>query len=430
MRLCFINNVLNEDFYPHLDRDGLHVYEAENGVELVTATIPQSAQDASLGDHWRKYGGIADQSSIHTSRPVPSSIIVRFNQEAFDYSDEDQEIMLRQLISELFSWVGKSKKSREEAIRFEIQGEEELPDETHHAIQSLVRQGWLTRTPDHEYMVNQYGEGHPQDKSGAPELELKRHFKAGQLPNDLADTSINRIYKYSQRLGHPPSELMKGAFDKELTAPYKAYRWGGGPRNPNPHKNTIGQATLTRAIGYHKQAFHGRRWPALEQAFLQRANTYSGIKGDYVKPRAMLFRYLNQLVEPWSEGMKLADGFVETLIKMLDMYEKRGLGGIGAGSIGYRYFDLAQQDMLRYLDRNNPELCQLYVSRVTNRSMNYYKGTYDKFMAGEIVLVPPRHEFADSMWMSKDNKYHYDTYQMQVVQGLAKKDPIPLMKQL
>lgn len=71
--------------------------------------------------------------------------------------------------------------------------------------------------------------------------------------------------------------------------------------------NKINRGALHAAVSYHAKNFKGKRWPALEKAFLSRANTYRGTGGCYVRPRTLLYAYLNNLSEPWPEGEEMAD---------------------------------------------------------------------------------------------------------------------------
>lgn len=73
---------------------------------------------------------------------------------------------------------------------------------------------------------------------------------------------------------------------------------------------------LQQAVGYHAKHMDGRRWPDLEQAFRNRANTFTGSGGDYTKPRlASLMTYLDHLTEPWPDGEQLIKAALEVFIK-------------------------------------------------------------------------------------------------------------------
>ena len=83
-------------------------------------------------------------------------------------------------------------------------------------------------------------------------------------------------------------------------------RWGTGEIKPEPNVADVGKH-LTQAIHYWSKNFNGERWPALEQAFLNRDFTFQGKLGMYDSARASLFKYLNELKTPWPEGEKMAD---------------------------------------------------------------------------------------------------------------------------
>lgn len=74
--------------------------------------------------------------------------------------------------------------------------------------------------------------------------------------------------------------------------------------------NKADTTTLNKAIAYWHKSFDGKRWPTLEQAFLNRDWTFKGGMGTYNTARTSLFKYLNNLKEPWPEGEKMANGLL------------------------------------------------------------------------------------------------------------------------
>jgi hypothetical protein len=95
---------------------------------------------------------------------------------------------------------------------------------------------------------------------------------------------------YSSPVVYHHSELEKN--------PYPS---GSRPKGYTP--SVLDPGDLNRALSYWLKEFHGERWPALEQAFLNRAKTYTGKRGgDYTRPRLSIFKYLGRIKEPWPEG--------------------------------------------------------------------------------------------------------------------------------
>ena len=74
-----------------------------------------------------------------------------------------------------------------------------------------------------------------------------------------------------------------------------------------PNAATSGGRHLQDAIRYWVSNFEGKRWSTLEQAFLNRDWTFKGGMGMYNTARTSLFKYLNNLKEPWPEGEKMAN---------------------------------------------------------------------------------------------------------------------------
>ena len=122
-----------------------------------------------------------------------------------------------------------------------------------------------------------------------------------------------------------PSRQVETGMAKKLTLPTatagsgSAYRRaiaaGAPSRIEDPYN-------LSRAVAYHRRVMHGQRWPALEQAILNRAVTYQASGqygaggGDFAKPRLVLFNYLATIKQPWPEGEQLATNFVTKLLEI------------------------------------------------------------------------------------------------------------------
>jgi hypothetical protein len=83
-------------------------------------------------------------------------------------------------------------------------------------------------------------------------------------------------------------------------------RYRPGDIKPDPNKVETG-VQLNKAIGYWSKNFNGERWPALEQAFLNRDWTFKGNLGLGDSARTSLFKYLNELKTSWPEGQTMAD---------------------------------------------------------------------------------------------------------------------------
>lgn len=128
-----------------------------------------------------------------------------------------------------------------------------------------------------------------------------------------------------------------------LTAPYKAFRFKP-PKDYVKIPDIAGK--LQKAVYYHAREFGGERWTALEQAFLSRKNLYIGKRGDMIRPRVSLFKYLNNVTTPWPEGDQLA-------MNVLD-------SNLGSDPRDRRYFNRLNPDVLQYLVRNWIYIPDLY----------------------------------------------------------------------
>lgn len=103
----------------------------------------------------------------------------------------------------------------------------------------------------------------------------------------------------------------------DMTHPHEL-QYSETPRNPYPASarprgyvpSIVGPGDLNRAVSYWVKNFDGERWSALEQAFLNRARSYTGGGGDFVRPRTSIFTYLANLKEPWPEGEALVQKFL------------------------------------------------------------------------------------------------------------------------
>jgi hypothetical protein len=136
-----------------------------------------------------------------------------------------------------------------------------------------------------------------------------------------------------------------------LKGNFGAYRF----RRPKNFVPTIQgmQGKLAQAARYHAREMNGDRWPALEQAFLNRAVTFSGKPSDYLRPRMTLFTYLNNIKTPWPEGEDMAQKFVDS-----SMAQSKLMG------VDNRYMGMSP-DMIAFLIKK-----QLYKSDVVNAFMN------------------------------------------------------------
>jgi len=74
-----------------------------------------------------------------------------------------------------------------------------------------------------------------------------------------------------------------------------------------PNVAKPGGQHLQRAISYWVHNFDGKRWPALERAFINRDWVFKGGMSMYNTARISLFKYLNNLKEPWPEGENMAN---------------------------------------------------------------------------------------------------------------------------
>ncbi len=143
-------------------------------------------------------------------------------------------------------------------------------------------------------------------------------------------------------------------YERELTAPYSNFGWG---RRTNAVQNRIKPGTLLKAINHWFDEFNGQRWPALEQAFLMRANNYKSPAGDYTRPRMLLFTYLNNLKEPWPEGDQMANDLINAITFRLDNFRRAfpDRAQFELHSIG-RYINFSNQEFRDYLGKHAPKL--------------------------------------------------------------------------
>ncbi len=219
-------------------------------------------------------GGVTSKKGVVT---------VTLDQEALDYPAEEISKQLQMVVAE---FGGKHR-------LLEISCEDDtLWSHVEAAVNALVRRGVLADTDDpvegsnrHLFKINQLG---PRDMEGASiTAQTAYASKAGGLPPDL-------IAKIEDQLRQP---FHAHAHYKGYAAPQVQRKQAGRPDDP---------ALLQKAVRLHQKFFGGRRWPALETALLNRANTLGKVSGDYVKPRlASYLGYMNSLKEPWPEGEKI-----------------------------------------------------------------------------------------------------------------------------
>ena len=147
-----------------------------------------------------------------------------------------------------------------------------------------------------------------------------------------------------------------------LRGNFGAYRFKR-PRNFVPTMQGM-RGKLAQAVRYHAREMNGERWPALEQAFMNRAVTFSGKPGDYIRPRMTLFTYLNNIKEPWPEGEALAQKlFAGPKPPTTDFHADDKFGnktehvfntsGVMDTRIYNRYMSMLSPGMLQYLIRKN-----------------------------------------------------------------------------
>lgn len=143
-----------------------------------------------------------------------------------------------------------------------------------------------------------------------------------------------------------------------LQGNFGAYRFKR-PRNFVPTMAGM-QGKLAQAVRYHAREMNGERWRALEQAFLNRAVTFSGKPSDYMRPRMTLFTYLNNIKEPWPEGEAMAQNIFKEPKEQTDEFHtddkfgnKRShvfdSTGIMGTRIYNRYMSMLSPGMLQYL---------------------------------------------------------------------------------
>ncbi len=110
-------------------------------------------------------------------------------------------------------------------------------------------------------------------------------------------------------LGKKPSQ---GEIEAVLRQPYEPYV-SRNRYQKSGRADTSG--VLLKAIHYHRKNFNGKRWPALEYALIQRAGTYFGVGGDFMRARTSLFDYLNNITEKWPAGDIMAEQIISSYLK-------------------------------------------------------------------------------------------------------------------
>ena len=130
-------------------------------------------------------------------------------------------------------------------------------------------------------------------------------------------------------------EARNPEFEKELepliTAPFKTYTQRRKEKEQEFHSDdtfhsddefghiskavknvTSTGGALIKAYRYWQKNFNGERWPALEQAFLNRTWTFKGGSSMENSARTSIFDYINNLKESWPEGEKIAVGLLSS----------------------------------------------------------------------------------------------------------------------
>lgn len=121
---------------------------------------------------------------------------------------------------------------------------------------------------------------------------------------------IDMLLEY--HLSEDRNPELEKSLEPYLTSHFGAFRF----KRPKDFKPSAPGLTgkMPQAVLYHATNMGGERWPALEQAFLNRENTYKGLKSDFMRPRTSLFTYLKNLNQPWPEGLELARQLVNSTI--------------------------------------------------------------------------------------------------------------------
>lgn len=163
------------------------------------------------------------------------------------------------------------------------------------AINSLLSKGILKEIDDEWYKIRQ------------------------NIPNQTGQSITQQINSLS-KTGKAPEDLITKIEDM-LTAPFKATASGAIPKGSNKnahwpqlHRGGDNYNILKQATQVHKMLFNGKRWPALEHAFLLRKNTYENMGGDFVRPRTTIFEYLGNLREKWPEGERIVNNINDSML--------------------------------------------------------------------------------------------------------------------
>lgn len=294
---------------------------ANQGIDASLVDTDNRSELISINIGQKKNYGPPTLPPADYSEPQPPEKACKlyFNQEAYDYETPELAEMLRTIVNEYYKYKT-------------IIITTEIFDTLQEAIDTLIADRTLTQVDGNT-------------------------FKISKNPTPGKYTSQNRRVNYAMQSGTVNSDIIS-ELETELTASFNidAKTKGDSPQKqrlnrtgPRPNIDNL----LIKCVKIHSQMFDGRRWPALETAFLKRGNSFRGVKGDQIKPRSLMFNYLNGVKNAWPEGEKMAVHLTNTITK---------------DALGWRrYFDIANQQFMKYLMDWHPELFDKMIAALKDK---------------------------------------------------------------
>lgn len=302
---------------------------------------PTSGQWVLLNDHPEYVREILDPDR---DRKLLSFGRLRYTSEGLDYYAKEQYQVLRVVLGHFIQNGVKNF-----TIRAEDEGEEKdigMTDEIFQALGRLQKEGWLRQESDAVYTIAQGSSSHPDDPWNAPDLEMNR--STGKISSELPGLSFPGMAKYLKSTSKgrvSPGFIQK--FEQELFKPHQNYQWG----NSDDHqKNEIDPNALKRAVLFHQKVFNGKRWPALEYAFSQRAGSFEKSSGQMTRARMSLFTYLKNVGYRWPQGMQLAEAVIQQVIAHVVQSSSY------ADSTNHGYISVYNPDFIAYAERYHPKI--------------------------------------------------------------------------
>ena len=197
---------------------------------------------------------------------------------------------------------------------------------------------------------------------------------------------IDMLLEY--HLSEDRNPELEKSLEPYLTGNFGSFR-SKMPQNFKPSVPGLA-GKLPQAVNYHAKNMGGQRWPALEQAFLNRSETYKGFKSDYTRPRTSLFTYLKNLNQPWPEGIELARQLANSAIFNTD---------------GGRYVNVSNPDIIECLIKY--EIYSPPLIRSISNIVNRHSPELGKAQA-DWDVIRNEYEKQHNIWLTKREMWMND----------------------